>query len=118
MISFNLPRLLKTKGITKPFSHFMSLGYSRGLASRMAGNQERGFTLDKLEKYCIHFNCTPNDLFDYHPDSKNRLAPNHPLYQLKREDNTEEINALLHELPLEKIRELAQLIKTEKKKEK
>src|SRR4051812_39822003 len=110
MIIFNLPRLLRTKGITKPFSHFMSLGYSRGCASKMAGNHERSFTLDKLEKYCIHFNCTPNDLFDFHPGVKHQLNPDHPLYQLKREDNSEEINALLHQLPLEKIRELTELI--------
>jgi DNA-binding Xre family transcriptional regulator len=114
MIAFNLPRLLQTKGVTKPFTYFMSLGYSRGLASKMARNEERGFTLDKLEKYCIHFNCTPNDLFDYHPDSKNKLAADHPLYQLKREDHSGEIHALLHSLPLDKIRELAEQLKKEK----
>ena len=111
MIRFNLPRLLKIKGITKPFSYFMSLGYSRGTASKMARNLEQGFTLEKLERYCIDFNCTPNDLFEYHPNNKNKLKPDHPLFQLKREDNTNEINALLHELPLEKIKELADLVK-------
>lgn len=93
----------------------MSLGYSRGLSSKMAQNLERGFTLEKLERYCIDFNCTPNDLFDYHPDSRNKLPDNHPLYQLKREDKDDEIIALLHNLPLNKIRELSQQIKDEKK---
>ena len=117
MITFNLPRLLKIKGVTRPFSYFMSIGYSRGSASKMSQNTEQGFTLTKLERYCIDFNCTPNDLFDFHPNPKQNLPPDHALYQLNREDNTEEINTLLHELPIEKIRELAQLVKKEKQKE-
>lgn len=114
MLTFNLPRLLKIKGVTKPFSYFMKLGYSRGTASKMAQNREMGFTLTKIERYCIDFKCTPNDLFEFHPESKLNLEPNHPLFQLQREDNTSEINALLHELPLEKIKELAELVKKEK----
>jgi len=38
------------------------------------------------------------------------VPPEHPLQALKREDNTNEINTLLHNLPIEKIRELAQLV--------
>ena len=116
MLTFNLPRLLKIKGITKPFSYFMSIGYSRGTASKMAQNLERGFTFDKLERYCIDFNCTPNDLFDFYPNTSKSLPDNHPFFQLKREDNTAAINALLHELPYEKIKELAELVQKEKQK--
>ena len=116
MLIFNLPRLLKIKGITKPFSYFMSIGYSRGTASKMAQNRERGFTFDKLERYCIDFNCTPNDLFDFYPNTSKPLPIDHPLLQLKREDNTAVINALLHELPYEKIKELAELVQKEKEK--
>ena len=114
MLTFNLPRLLKIRGVTKPFSYFMKLGYSRGTASKMAQNREMGFTLTKIERYCIDFKCTPNDLFEFHPEKKLNLEPDHPLYQLKREDNATEINALLHNLPLEKIIQLAALIKKEK----
>ena len=114
MLTFNLPRLLKIKGINKPFSYFMSIGYSRGTASKMAQNREMGFTLTKIERYCIDFNCTPNDLFEFHPETKFQLKPDHPLFQLKREDNATEINALLNDLPLEKIIELAALVKKEK----
>lgn len=110
MIYFNLKRILKLKGITYPFSYFMSLGYSRGTASKMAQNQVLSFTVDKLEQYCIHFNCTPNDLFEYRPNAVNPLPAEHPLQALKRQDNTSEINALLHNLPIEKIRELAELV--------
>lgn len=117
MLFFNLPRILKIKGITHPFSYFMSLEYSRGTASKMAQNQVATFTVSKLEQYCIQFNCTPNDLFDFRPSSLNPLPENHPLYALKREDNTEEINALLHDLPMEKIRELAELVKKGQQKE-
>jgi len=114
MLSFNLPRILKIKGIDKPFSHFMNLGYSRGTASKMSQNTLNTFTPAKLERYCIEFNCTPNDLYEYKPSTKNPLHKDHPLMALVREEKTAEINALLHDLPMEKIRELAHLIKEEK----
>jgi len=113
MLKLNLSRILKIKGIDKPFSHYMSLGYSRGTASKMSQNAIITFTPEKLERYCIEFNCTPNDLFEYKPSTKNPLPQNHPLMALKREEKTAEINALLHNLPMEKIQELANLIKQE-----
>jgi hypothetical protein len=116
MLFFNLPRIVKLKGIAKPFSHFIRLGYSPNLASRMSQNTVQAFTVAKLEKYCIEFNCTPNDLFEFRPNPSHPLPADHPLYQLKREDNAEEIITLLHDLPIEKIRELAALVKSESEK--
>ena len=110
MLYFNLPRLLRQKGIVKPFSYFLSLGYSRTTASKMATNQVISFTVSKLEQYCIEMNCTPNDLFDYHPNSSSNIGGDHPLNELIRDDVTNEINALLHNLPMKKIKELAALI--------
>ena len=114
MLYLNLNRILKIRGIHKPFSHFMSLGYSRSLASRMAQNQVLSFTAEKLERYCIELNCTPNDLFEYKPSSKNPLPADHPLIALQREEKITEINSLLQNLSLEKIRELADLLNEEK----
>lgn len=117
MLQFNIPRIVKIKGISKPFSHFMNLGYSRATASKMSQNALLSITPEKLERLCIEFNCTPNDLFEYRPSLKNPLPENHPLMALKREEKTTEIYSLLHELPLEKIRELANLVKEEKEKQ-
>ena len=116
MLFFNLQRLTKLKGINRPFSYFMSLGYPRGLASKMAQSQMQTFSVKRLEELCIHFNCTPNDIFEFRPDSKNPLPETHPLYALKRDDSAEEVINLLHDLPVEKIRELAKLLKNENSK--
>jgi len=116
MLFFNLQRLTKLKGINRPFSYFIALGYPRGLASKMAQSKMQTFSVKRLEELCIHFNCTPNDLFEFRPDSKNHLPETHPLYALKRDDSTEEVINLLHDLPVEKIRELAALIKNENSK--
>ena len=117
MLQFNFPQIAKLKGISKPFSHFLNLGYSRATASKISQNTVLSLTPKKIERLCIELNCTPNDLFEYKPDFKNPLSENHPLMALKREEKTAEINALLHELPLEKIIELANLVKEEKKKQ-
>lgn len=116
MLLFNLQRLTKLKGINRPFSYFMSLGYPRGLASKMSQSKMQTFSVKRLEELCIHFNCTPNDLFEFRPDSKNPLPESHPLHALKRDDSAEELINLLHDLPVEKIRALAALIKNENSK--
>lgn len=113
MLLFNLPRLVQLKGITRPYSYFMKLGYPRSLASKMSQNQMQSLTLKRLEQFCIHFNCTPNDLFEFRPNPTNPLPPQHALNQLIRENNNEEILSLLHDLPVERIRELAALVKNE-----
>ena len=83
----------------------------------MSSNKLVSFTPEKLERYCIDFNCTPNDLFEYKPNSKNPLPQNHPLMSLQREEKLAEINTLLQELSIEKITELASLIKADKEKQ-
>lgn len=114
MLYLNLSRILKLRGIQKPFSYFMSLGYSRNTASKMAQNNVISVTPEKLERYCIELKCTPNDLFEYMPSVKNPLPENHPLLTLQREEKIVEINALLQDLSLEKIRELSDYLQENK----
>ncbi len=114
MIIFNLNRLLRIKGVTKPYSYLMSIGYSSSTASQIARNQVRSFTLTSIEKMCTQLNCTPNDLFEYIPPSAQKLPDDHALNTLKREQNLEEINKLLSNLSMEKIRELSELVSKEK----
>jgi DNA-binding Xre family transcriptional regulator len=113
MIFFNINRILAIKGITKPYTYFMSIGYSRGSASQLAGNKMRSFTLTSIEKLCTQLNCTPNDLFEFIPNATQKLPDDHALNQLKREQKVEEINKLLNNLPMDKIRELAELVSKE-----
>lgn len=116
MLTYNLNRIIQLKGISRPFTYFQNLGYPRNLASRLSQNAIRTLSITKIEELCIHLNCTPNDLFEFRPNANKPLPENHALYQLKREDNAEEIVSLLHDLPIEKIRELAALVKSENEK--
>jgi transcriptional regulator with XRE-family HTH domain len=93
----------------------MSIGYSSSTASQIARNQVKSFTLTSIEKMCTQLNCTPNDLFQYIPSSAQKLPDNHALNTLIREDKVEEINKLLNNLSMDKIRELAALVTNETK---
>lgn len=117
MLHLDFVRILKMRGIHKPFSHFLKLGYSRTTASKMAGNKLLSITPEKLERYCIEFNCTPNDLFEYKPNKKNPLPENHPLMSLQREEKLSTISTLLQELSIEKITELANLLNADREKQ-
>ena len=113
MLVFNLTRLLKIKGISNPTRFFMNMGYSKSIAYRMSKNDTYNFTTNKLEQLCLALNCSPNDLFEYIPEKNSTITPSHPLNHLIRHDKTQIIYSLLHELPIEKILELADLVKKE-----
>ena len=115
MLVFNLTRLLKIKGISNPTRFFMNMGYSNSIAYRMSKNDTYNFTTKKLEQLCLALNCSPNDLFEYIPEKNNSIPQNHPLNNLIRQEQTKLINTLLQELPIEKIVELAELVKLENK---
>ena len=113
MLVFNLTRLLKIKGISNPTRFFMNMGYSKSIAYRMSKNDTYNFTTKKLEQLCLALNCSPNDLFEYIPKKNNSIPQNHPLNNLIRQDQSQIIHSLLQELPVEKILELAELVKKE-----
>jgi hypothetical protein len=91
----------------------MNMGYSKSIAYRMSKNDTYNFTTKKLEQLCLALNCSPNDLFEYIPKKNNSIPQNHPLNNLIRQDQSQIIHSLLQELPVEKILELADLVKKE-----
>jgi DNA-binding Xre family transcriptional regulator len=113
MLVLNLKKIAQLRGIQNTYTYFMSLGYSSSTASLMNQGKITGCTTAKIEKYCLQFNCTPNDLFDYYPNPQKPLPQDHPLLELQRQDNIEEIKNLLQNLPIDKIRALTKLIREE-----
>ena len=111
MIKLNLQPIFKMKGITKPVKYLIERGHSGSYANAVVNDKPLSIPFKKLEKFCIDFNCTPNDLFDFVPEKNQKLPGNHALYTISKGDAIGEIHKILNELPVSKIQELYGILK-------
>lgn len=113
MLRFNFTRIFKARGIDKPFSYLVKAGYSDNFATRVVNNRMLRLDLAEIEKLCVIFKCTPNDLLEWIPDSKDNTNDRHPLFAIKRSDKVVELTQILNAVPLDKLGEIESVIKRE-----
>lgn len=70
--------------------------------------------LEYLEKLSTLLNCTPNDLFEWTPNSKKEDNPENPLQAIKKSE-TIDLAETLRSLPIHKIKEVEALLKSMEK---
>ncbi|WP_432673227.1 helix-turn-helix domain-containing protein [Flavobacterium sp. SM2513] len=87
------------------------MGYSANYATKLGNNRVVEMNMQRLEQFCIDFNCTPNDIVEFRPSKSAPLPKEHALNTLIREGLTEEIDTLINALPLEKMHQLRDIIK-------
>ncbi len=113
MLRFNFTRIFKSRGIDKPFSYLVKKGYSGNFATRIVNNRMETLNLMYVEKLCELFQCTPNDLLEWSPGSKDLNNVNHPLVSIKRSDKVIQLTQILNSVPLDKLNEIESVIKKE-----
>lgn len=113
MLTFNFSRIFKARGIDKPFSYLVKVGYSDNFATRVVNNRIKRLNLDDLEKLCELLQCTPNDLLEWIPESKDVSNNKHPLISIKRSEKVVQLTKILNSVPLDKLDDIETLIKKE-----
>jgi len=113
MLTFNFTRIFKSRGIEKPFSYLVKLGYSDNFATRIVNNRNERLNLKDIEKLCEHFQCTPNDLLEWIPSSKDLNNETHPLVSIKRSNKVVELTKILNSVPLDKLNDIEKMINKE-----
>lgn len=116
MLVFNPRRIFALRGVAKPTSFFVKQGVAYSTAIKFMKAHSSMFKTSYVEMICIGMNCTPNDLFDWHEDSKTKLPEDHPLRALERKEKIKNISELLHDMPVEKLAQLEGLINELKNK--
>ena len=110
MIIYNFKRVLKARGIEKPFTYLVKAGFSNSFASKAIHNKVKRLNLSSIEKLCLLLKCTPNDFYEWHP-SKNQTVPaNHPLHKIKRTDKDVALSEMISNIPIDKLAEIEKLI--------
>jgi DNA-binding Xre family transcriptional regulator len=113
MLIFNFNRIFKARGIDKPFTYLIKAGYSDNFATRIVNNRIRRLDLDYTEKLCELLQCTPNDFFEWIPESKDKNNDKHPLIPIKRSDKVVQLTQMLNSIPIDKLEEIESVIKKE-----
>jgi DNA-binding Xre family transcriptional regulator len=109
MLKLNIQRILAGRAIERPFTYLVKQGFSKNFAFRLNAGKMRQVKLSDIEKLCVMFHCTPNELLEWIPAEKANTA-NHPLRDLIRINSNVDIRAVLNALPYDKLDEMAKLI--------
>lgn len=110
MLNFNFDRVFKARGIDRPFSYLKKVGFSDNMAVNINRNRVVRLNLKHIEHLCLLLQCTPNDFMVWEPEDKEQVPDNHPLYQIRRNDDQVEISKMLNSIPLSKLADIKKLI--------
>jgi len=108
MLYFNLTRLLKLRGVERPYSWLVQNGFVPQTAVRWAKNEIGYVRPEQMERLCLLLNCTPNDLFDWREDGKTVVHETHALRTLTKHPN--DIQTTLRDLPIDKLEKLGKML--------
>lgn len=111
MIQYNFKRIFKARGIDKEFSYLTKAGFSVSFASKVKNNKISRLDLRMIERLCLLFRCTPNDLMEWTPDIDNEIDKEHPIYQIRKSEKIVDITRTLNSVPIGQLDEIEQLIK-------
>ncbi len=109
MLRLNINKLFKARLISKPGGFLMQNGFGRSTAFSISTNRIRSLSPDQIEKLCIAFRCTPNDLFEFTPTSGSELPESHPLNQLKKSDSPQ-LSDVIQNLSIEQLKTITENI--------
>ena len=106
MLTYNLQRIFKIKFIEHPYAYLYNHGFGKSESYRYAKTLNPNITLDKVEKLCLLFNCTPDDLMEWTPDKPEDDRTDHHLNYLRKTEVSVNFRKLIRDLSPEQILEL------------
>ena len=110
MLIFNLTRIMILRNIDQRFGFLVNRGFHRTIANNLANDRVANIKIKHLERLCRLLNCTPNDLFEWQPETDKPLSESHALNSLKREKSTSRISQIIKEIPVEKLDKIESLL--------
>lgn len=114
MLKYNFERLFKMKGILKPAQFLIHAGFSKDAAYRIVNGKVSAFTPAQIEKLCLIFHCSPNDMMEWIPEDKVTINENHPLKKLIASKEID-LRNIAKDIPINKIEDFAQKLEELKK---
>ncbi|MBK7384574.1 MAG: helix-turn-helix transcriptional regulator [Flavobacteriales bacterium] len=98
MITLDIPRIARLKGVQRPYSFLTSNGFSHHTAKKLIAGTMKRLHFSDLEKLCRIFRCEPHDLYDYRPAQAVAIAGNDHLAFLTKDKGVADLHALARRL--------------------
>ena len=109
MLKLNIQRIFAGRVIDKPFNYLVKQGFSRNIATRLNSGNVAEIKLKDVERLCLLFQCTPNELLEWIPAEKQQVE-DQPLRDLIRVNPKVNIKAVLNSLPYSQLAEMEKFI--------
>lgn len=104
MLKYNFTHILNQKGIIAPVGYLEKAGVKKSTASRLVSGKFSYIPLDTLEKLCLLFKCTPNDLLAWTPPKDKPVDSTQPLLGLVRDySSLVDLRNIGGDIPYEKL---------------
>src|SRR4051812_26191836 len=102
MMKLLIKDLCQLRNIAQPLPTLAKAGISRTVAHDYLTGKRSFIMLKHVEILCRLFNCTPNDLFVWEPDSPAEDVPGNPLQKLKKRELPDTLK-IIHSKTVEEI---------------
>lgn len=109
MITLNIKRVMRLRGIDDHYKMLLDLGFAPATVRRFLRNELRRVDFDHLEKICLALNCTPNDLLEWRPSEKQANSEAQALIKLNRKSE-EDVTKLLNKMPMDKFEQILNVL--------
>lgn len=106
MLKFDAVRIFALRGISNPYRFLIENGFTETTAIRISHNRITSLNLKFVEKLCVLFKCTPNDLLVWVPKQEETLADDQPMKTLRRVENYSKFSRMRSNLPLQELEKL------------
>ena len=116
MLIIDLNKLFKIRGINNKMSYLMQKGFTHSKAQSLTSGRFKTIKVKDIEKLCLTFNCTPNDLFTFIPEEANPLPADSALNAFLRSP-VPDVSSVLKDVTIQEASELLdqlQKLKNEK----
>jgi len=113
MLRINLQRICKVRGVERPTLYLQSCGLTVTTSARAVKGEYENFSMQTIEKLCLIFHCTPNDLLEWTPPKSSNIPGTEPLYALRRLDKVSSVSQLINNASLEQLEKIQELIQKE-----
>jgi len=116
MLKLSLNRLAYVRGIRLTWGWFRKKGFSHWVAAKLMKGNAPSLCFRDMERLCLAFKCTPNDLFSWVPPKgtpESRIAT----YSLHVLNRNNDLAYTIGELTHEQLMEIAKAIKEQEAKE-
>ena len=110
MLIYNINAICKARGVKQPYTFLVKSGISRRAAWRMLNDQSHSILLRHVEILCSVLNCEPNDLLVWIPEKDVVYREDFMLKKLLKKDLGDELLNALATMPLEKFKEVADMV--------